>query len=250
MRREKKKTLWWTALVAAIPTNVDVVSPFGETEPLAAIRAAEPTATIVLDAPAGVSLDKVLDLVKATGDQHDVLVGVDDSAESRRLLKQVGFAHVFRLETSERLFASTFVPPTSAISAEPLPTETIRLVKRDATEAEAEERIVYGIVLEPDTTDSQMDVVSAAEIRQAAHEYMESFANIGLQHQVFVNGSVRILETFIAPADFVIADQVVRAGSWVMAMRVIDDDLWKSVKSGGLTGFSIGGAAHRVPLAT
>lgn len=39
-------------------------------------------------------------------------------------------------------------------------------------------------------------------------------------------------------------------GTWLLAVRVLSDDLWRRVKDGELTGFSIGGSARRVPEPT
>lgn len=111
-----------------------------------------------------------------------------------------------------------------------------------------EERIIYGIVLEPDEVDSQNDTVSKDEIRQACHKFMEEFGNLGLQHQEMITGKIKLLENFIAPVDFVVDGQSVKEGTWLMKERVIDDDLWEKVKKGEITGYSIGGSARRIPV--
>lgn len=116
-------------------------------------------------------------------------------------------------------------------------------------EAGAEERYILGVVLEPDEIDSQGDTIAAPEIRKAAHKYLESYGNVGLQHQVFVNDKVKILESYVAPVNFTIGDQLVKAGTWLMGFRVIDDSIWNAVKSGTLTGLSIGGTGVRSPVA-
>lgn len=110
-----------------------------------------------------------------------------------------------------------------------------------------EERFIMGVVLEPDEVDSQKDTISPDEVRQAAHGYMEDYGNVGLQHQTFVNGKVKILESYICPVDCTIGGQLVKAGSWLMAFRILDDTIWEAVKSGLLTGLSIGGLGTRVP---
>ena len=112
---------------------------------------------------------------------------------------------------------------------------------------DAEERYVLGIVLEPETVDAQKDIYSHAEVRQTAHKFMEKFQNIGLMHRTVINSRVKILESFLAPSDFKVGDQLVKQGTWLLAVRIKDDDLWKKVKTEGLTGFSIGGSAVRVP---
>lgn len=115
-----------------------------------------------------------------------------------------------------------------------------------------DERYVLGIVLEPETLDAQNDIYSAEEIRNAAHVFMEEYGGLGLQHQRRVgglgtNGKVKLLESYIMLADTELGGQILKRGTWMMAVRVIDDELWNQVKTGALTGFSIGGSARRVP---
>ncbi|MFP2956554.1 XkdF-like putative serine protease domain-containing protein [Myxococcus sp. 1LA] len=113
-----------------------------------------------------------------------------------------------------------------------------------------DERYVLGVVLEPETVDAQGDLYSAAEIRQAAHRFMEEFGGLGLMHQMRVNGHVKVLESYLAPVDFSLGEVPVRKGTWLLAVRVLSDELWGRVKDGQLTGFSIGGTARRLPEAS
>lgn len=116
---------------------------------------------------------------------------------------------------------------------------SFKVVKAD------DEKFVLGVVLVPDDVDAQNDVYSASEVRQAAHRYMAEFQNRGLMHKELVNNKVDILESYIAPTDFTIGAQTVKRGTWLMAVRVADPKLWSDVKTGKLTGFSIGGSANR-----
>ena len=109
-----------------------------------------------------------------------------------------------------------------------------------------DERFVYGIVLEPETVDAQKDIYSADEVRTAAHKFMAEFQNIGIQHTELAK-QVRILESFLAPDEFSVGERVIKAGTWILAVRVLSDALWKDVKAGDFTGFSIGGSAIRRP---
>lgn len=114
----------------------------------------------------------------------------------------------------------------------------------------SEERYVLGIVLVPETVDSQGDIYSHEEVRKSAHAYMETAGNLGKQHTEIVTGKLKILETYLAPADFTIDEETVTKGTWLMGIRVVDDGLWDDVKKGSFSGFSIGGAAHRTPEIT
>ncbi len=133
----------------------------------------------------------------------------------------------------------------------PLPEKEL-LIKRwmgaKNDESSGEERYVLGVVLEPETIDKQADIYSPEEVRNAAHAYLTDYRTIGLMHRGEINDKVQILESYIAPCDFLVGEEPVKKGSWVMAVRVLDNSLWAAVKRGDLTGFSIGGSAVRKPV--
>lgn len=106
------------------------------------------------------------------------------------------------------------------------------------------EKIVYGIVYEPDTVDLQGDFMSAETIEKMAHDFMENYQNIDKNHD-YVSQVGKVLESSIYPADIEIEGTVVKKGTWVLATRV-NDDVWESVQKGDFTGFSIGGYAKEV----
>jgi len=119
------------------------------------------------------------------------------------------------------------------------------------TKAE-DEKYALGIVLEPlkemGKTDSQNDLYSADEVKKAAYLFMEEFANMGVQHTELANSKIKILETWIQREDATIEGTAVTKGTWMMAVRFLDDELWTKVKKGEITGFSIGGIASRTPV--
>lgn len=110
-----------------------------------------------------------------------------------------------------------------------------------------DERFVLGIVLEPEVVDAQGDIYSAEDVRAAAHRFLEEFGGLGLMHQMRVNDQVKILESYLAPTDFSLGELSVRRGTWLLALRVLSDELWTRIKDGELTGLSIGGTARRYP---
>jgi DNA adenine methylase len=120
-----------------------------------------------------------------------------------------------------------------------------RLIK-DANPAD--ERYVLGVVLEPEVVDAQGDIYSAEEIRRAAHDFMENFQGLGLQHRERVNGDVRILESYVLPDDTDVGGVKLKKGTWLLGLRIVSDELWQMVKDGDLTGLSIGGTARKVPV--
>jgi hypothetical protein len=110
-----------------------------------------------------------------------------------------------------------------------------------------EERYVLGVVLEPEEEDAQGDIYSAEEVRQTAHKFMDEFRNIGYMHDKIVNKKVAILESFLSPEGFSINEKSVKKGTWLLGLRIKDDSLWTQIKSGEITGLSIGGSAIRSP---
>lgn len=140
------------------------------------------------------------------------------------------------------------------------------------TKIDEELRIVKGPVLRPGIRDRQGSTVSEKVIREAAHEFMiryrEGETGSGFMHKDFENRHRRfqIVESYVLDVEYVVPrterslvdgavpeagseDIVIPAGSWIMAVKVNDDDVWKMVKSGTVKGFSIGGTARQVPEA-
>jgi hypothetical protein len=115
--------------------------------------------------------------------------------------------------------------------------------------ADDEKRLVYGIVLEPDTVDHQKDVAPADEIEKACHAFMIRKQQLDLNHQRYVDwGEATIVESYIAPQDLEYeGGGTVKKGSWVMVTKVFSDELWGAVKGGALTGYSIRGTGVRTP---
>jgi hypothetical protein len=107
-----------------------------------------------------------------------------------------------------------------------------------------DECYILGVVLEPDVVDSQGDIYSEEEVRKASEYFMEYARELGLMHKMALpTDKIKILENYIAPVDFELNGQSVRKGTWLLAARIIDADLWKQVKAGQLTGWSIEGSA-------
>lgn len=106
-----------------------------------------------------------------------------------------------------------------------------------------DKRLVCGIVYEPDVVDTQGDSASPAEIEKAAHNFMLESATIGIMHKEDAKDRAGIVESFIAPMNMRLGNQMIRKGSWVIIVKVRDDELWKDIKSGKITGFSMAGRA-------
>jgi DNA adenine methylase len=222
----------------------------------------DPPYTEEWDIADGIAPEEVAEVVAKL--RGDFVIAYTDSTRARKALSKVG--RPFTMKVSEcrggglwqkrsRLFvASTKLRKTEDLLwVEEPPTEAASkaissvLSKRIPLLKTSEERYVLGIVLEPETVDAQRDIYSAAEVREAAHRFMEEYQNVGLMHRDLVNGRVKILESYLAPAPFEIDGASVKRGTWLLAVRVLDDELWKQVREGSLRGFSMGGSAQRNP---
>lgn len=114
----------------------------------------------------------------------------------------------------------------------------------------AAKQILYCVVAEPGTEDLQGDVWPDDEIEKAAHGYMLDSGRIGSQHAknsrgMLIEVDAGVVESFIAPADFEVGEEKIRKGSWVIAIKVRDPEMWNEVESGEITGVSIGGIGER-----
>lgn len=109
-------------------------------------------------------------------------------------------------------------------------------------------KIVTGIVLEPDTVDAQGDIVSPETIEEAAYKFLSKYnasTQLGVMHKLFGDLGMSLVESWIAKTDIEVNGQKAQKGSWMMSVRVDNNDsLWKKIKEGKITGFSIGGVAR------
>ena len=112
--------------------------------------------------------------------------------------------------------------------------------------ADDEKQIVYGVVLEPHTRDLQGDVLSLDTIEMAAHKYLIASRVVGDSHSR--PAPAEVVESYLAPADYELGGHRITKGTWVMGVRIVDVDLWRAVKNGEFTGFSIGGSGERKEL--
>jgi len=114
----------------------------------------------------------------------------------------------------------------------------------------SDQQTITGVVLVPEVVDAQGDIISKEVIATAAHMFLASYnaaTKLGLMHKDF-KPQFELYESFIAPMDMSIVSKVVKAGSWVIVIHVMDTKVWEQVKSGKLTGFSIGGKAKVVKI--
>lgn len=113
--------------------------------------------------------------------------------------------------------------------------------------ADDEKQVVYGVVLAPNEMDLQQDWMRPEEIEKTAHFFMMNGQTIGREHEK--KSACVPVESYIAPVDIQYdgqyGNQIVKKGSWVLGVKVVDPQDWAKVKSGEYTGFSVGGWGQR-----
>jgi hypothetical protein len=165
--------------------------------------------------------------------------------------------HVVKSITADTLANSGKLAPASLPNGSGIKPEdedeekVIKGLYTEILKANNEEQTVTGVVLEPETTDAQMDIYDANVIRSAAHDFCSNHnvnSKLGFMHKDFKR-DFELYESWITPQEVTVADKIVKAGSWVITVKVNDPAVWKMVKEGKIKGFSIGGKAKVKKLA-
>ncbi len=138
--------------------------------------------------------------------------------------------------------------------------------------ATPDEQFIFGIVLMPERTDLQKEIYGHQAVRRTGHDFLAFFRNTDLQHKVYINDAVELVESTIEKVAFwmardgtafpadpatgaplgVTASSPYRAGpegnlrfvpqgTWTVAHRIKDPELWAAIKRGDYTGYSING---------
>jgi len=108
-----------------------------------------------------------------------------------------------------------------------------------------EKRLVTGVVLEPFKVDAQGDWETLEDIETAMVKFMENSGKLGFMHKEF-DRRFKLIENYIAPVDIPLGKQHITKGSWIMTVKVYDDEVWTMIKEGKIIGFSIAGKGKRV----
>lgn len=179
-------------------------------------------------------------VIPASSEDVLALVGLDPQGTARAVKV---FCSALAKARAQRDYEPQLIKPGTAHTCKTL----TGLEKVEPDEA-GDLRLITGVVLEPEVADAQDDIYSEDEIRKTAHLWMIDFQNLGLQHKATVNHQVSPVESWIAPQDLKIEGEKVTKGTWLLTVKVFDDDMWDSIKKGELTGFSIEGWARKTPV--
>ncbi|MCH1722673.1 XkdF-like putative serine protease domain-containing protein [Lactococcus formosensis] len=110
------------------------------------------------------------------------------------------------------------------------------------TKAEDPQKLVYGVVYEPDAEDAHGDFMDAETIEKAAHDFMENYQQIDKQHD-FTTQAGKVVESYIAPTEMKIGKSTISQGTWVLVTKATDE-MWEDIQKGEFTGYSLAGSAE------
>lgn len=147
-----------------------------------------------------------------------------------------------RVEKSAAIAAPVETPEAPSVEEH---LEIVAKIYMPLTKAVSDKRIVTGVVLMPETVDAHGDIYDAEVIAKAAHDFLANYnvkSEVALMHKDFKR-DFDLLESYLAPIEFALGDTTVKAGTWLITVRVNEDKIWDKVKKGEITGFSIGGKA-------
>lgn len=163
--------------------------------------------------------------------------------------------------------ATQIQPVTDSITAEELRAKALahlqahakRLGVGEAAEVQkvsvfkaqdAAKRIVYGEVYVPWEPDAHGNWMTPEDIEAMAHRWMAELKTrpIGPIDQQHNKQPVPVLpvESFVARP----GDPTFTPGAWVLAVKVLDDQLWADIQAGLITGFSIDALVTINPVPT
>jgi hypothetical protein len=113
---------------------------------------------------------------------------------------------------------------------------------------DVEKQIVYGIIFEPGFIDADDEYIEKDDIEEAAHEYLiklrrEDGTRTKLSHTLSIDDKTDIVESYIQPVDMEIEGEIIKEGTWIIAMKIHDKELWEETQ-GKITGYSAGGTAE------
>lgn len=118
-------------------------------------------------------------------------------------------------------------------------------LEAEIIKADDDKRLVTSIVYEPNTKDSHGDFMTAEEIERAAHDFLVNGKGADIQHN-YQKANIDIVESWVSKTDTIVGGQEIKKGTWMATAKINDDVVWKAVKSGEITGFSMGGTGVKV----
>lgn len=108
--------------------------------------------------------------------------------------------------------------------------------------ADAGSHFVTGIVYEPMVEDTDGNYMTEEEITKAAHWFAKNGNKVDLQHSFEPLDGAVVVESSVTKCDMELEGQTIRKGTWLMTVEIQDEEIYKAIEKGEITGFSMGGS--------
>jgi hypothetical protein len=113
--------------------------------------------------------------------------------------------------------------------------------------------VFYCVVAEPMTLDTDKDYQTEEDIEDACWDYMETLqgsksVGLNLLHdsdETLTKKQAIVVENVMALLDLPVGDEIIKKGSWYVAIRVKDPDVKEAIESGELNSLSMEGTASK-----
>jgi len=119
---------------------------------------------------------------------------------------------------------------------------------------EGEEHFVWSPVYEPNIEDAHGEKMTAKEIEKAADKFLENLkkveeSGIDNQHSFKAEEGLLVAQSFVAQDDMEMFGETITKGTWMMKVRILDDEIWEKIENGEITGLSMGGTGEIIEKA-
>lgn len=110
--------------------------------------------------------------------------------------------------------------------------------------ADQEKRLVYGVVYAPDESDAHGDTMTAEDIEKAAHAFLATGQTnrVDKQHDENPDKGYIVESTILKGTHPEFPEDP--EGTWIVAIKVTDEDTWSEIKKGDIKGISMQGYAE------
>ena len=117
------------------------------------------------------------------------------------------------------------------------------------------ERLVTGIVADPENIDSYGQMIEEDVVRKMALMFLERFGNMGTDHAkdedgnpIILNEDIIIVENWVTREEGTVGGERVPKGAWLLTCRIISDEIWQRVVDDELNGYSFEAVVWRIPF--
>lgn len=111
------------------------------------------------------------------------------------------------------------------------------------TKMDSKKHIIKGVVYKPNDPDTEGDWMSAEEIEEMAYLFMKRSS----MNSVDTSHTYNYIHAFVCES-YIVRDNdpdEYPIGSWVVAIKVEDNDIWDGIEAGDYAGLSMAGIAVR-----